>query len=57
MAWRSLEKDAVEAEHKVAALGQCAADPHARDLLFKAKRLRDQADREFAAICRAIRTE
>ena len=56
-AWRQTERAASEAEHAAAALGQGAADPRARDLYLQAKRLRDHADREFAAICRAIRTE
>lgn len=56
-AWRELDRQATELEHAVKSMGQAAADPNARDLLFKAKRLREKADREFAAILRAIKLD
>lgn len=55
--WRKLEQAASDAEHAVKALGQAAADPRVHELFSRAKFLRDKADREFAAILRAIRLD
>lgn len=55
--WRKLEQAASEAEHAVKALGQAAADPRVPELLSNAKFLRQKADREFAAIVRAIKLD
>lgn len=57
IAWRDLDRHATEAEHALKRMGQAAADPNARDLLFNAKYLREKADREFAAIVRAIKLD
>ena len=56
VAWRAAEQAAAQAEHAVAELGQGAADPRVGELLFKAKRLREEADRQFAMIMRAVKT-
>lgn len=55
--WRELDRAALAAEADVQELGQSAADPRARDLYLNAKTLREQADREFAAILRGVTLE
>ena len=57
VAWRELDRAAAKAERDAAGLGQATSDPRVRDLLVKAKALRQQADREFSAILRAIRMQ
>ncbi|GAC1540982.1 MAG: hypothetical protein NVS2B4_20320 [Ramlibacter sp.] len=54
--WRQAEKAALDAEHEVARLGQGAASLEAAALFLNAKTLRRQADREFGAILRAIKS-
>ena len=53
--WRELDRQACAAERALAAIGQTEAPTGVRDLIANAKALRDKADREFDAICRAIR--
>lgn len=53
--WRELDQQACAAESALDAIGQAAAPAGVRDLIANAKSLREQADREFDAICRAIR--
>ena len=43
--WAAAERAAVEAEMKVAAIGQAAADPRVASLLKEAANLRAEADR------------
>ena len=57
IAWRQLDSAATAAEAKVRQLGQGASDPATRDLLAKAREMRACADREFAAILRAVRLD
>lgn len=54
-AWRELDQQACSAERVLAAIGAAAAPSGVRDLILNAKSLRERADREFDAICRAIR--
>ncbi len=56
-AWRQAESAAREAESALARAGQAAADPAWRTLALEAARLRETADRLFAAACRAVPTE
>lgn len=53
--WREAERAACDAEAEVANLGQAASDPRTRDLFIKAGKLRNSADRQYAAILRAVR--
>lgn len=53
--WREAENAAIEAEQAVRKLGQAGASPEVRELLHAAKHLREQADRQFAAILRAAK--
>ena len=52
-AWLEAEREAVEAELRIAQLGQAAADPAAAALCQRAKELRDKADLMFKEIYRA----
>lgn len=56
-AWRESEKAACEAESAIARLGQAAADPRTRDLFIQAGKLRVQANRQFAALLRAVKMD
>lgn len=53
--WRELDQQACTAERALAAIGQAEAPTGVRDLIANAKSFRERADREFDAICRAIR--
>lgn len=57
VAWRTAEQAAADAEHAVARLGQAAADPRVTELLGKAEQLREEADRQFSAIVRAVKMD
>ena len=57
LAWREAEQAAQNAEYAAKAVGQAAADPTMRQLLMEAKRLREEADRQFAYIVRAVRMD
>jgi adenylosuccinate lyase len=52
--WREIEKAANEAESRLKVVGQAGASPELRKLVLTAKELREKADREFAAIVRAV---
>lgn len=54
-AWRELEQQACAAERALSAIGTAEAPAGVRDLIANAKSLREKSDREFDAICRAIR--
>lgn len=57
-AWRQTEETACEAERAVGRLCQAAADPRTRDLfLRRAGKLRVKADRQFAAVLRAVQMD
>ena len=43
--WEAAERAAVQAETKVAALGQAASDPRVGELMRQATELRQEADR------------
>lgn len=55
VAWRELDRKAAEAERAVKVVGQAAADPGMLELISTARHLREKADREFAAILRAVK--
>jgi len=55
--WRAAEQAAAKAEADAASLAPGALDARASELRLTARRLRDEADREFAAITRAIRMD
>jgi len=55
--WRDIERAANAAESELEKVGQGANDPRLKELAFRAKQLRDEADRKFAAILRAIRMD
>jgi len=55
--WRDIERAANAAESELDRIGQGANDPRLRDLAFRAKQLRDEADRKFAAILRSVRMD
>jgi hypothetical protein len=50
--WREAEQAAAAAEHYAASIGQAAESPEVRDIFLKAKDLRDEAERQFAALPR-----
>lgn len=55
--WRRKEKAATEAESELRQGGQAASDPRVRDLAVKARQLREEANREFGVILRAVKTD
>ena len=55
--WRETEKAAIDAEAALVPVGQAGSDPGFRDQALRAKQLREDADRQFAAICRAVRLD
>ena len=55
--WRDAEQAANDAENELHNLGQAAADPRVAELARKAQELRQEADRQFAAIVRAVRMD
>jgi hypothetical protein len=57
VAWREAEQAAAAAEQLAAAPGQGSADPRAGDLFIRASELRQQADRQFAAVLRAVKLD
>jgi hypothetical protein len=53
VAWRELDKAAIQAEQEADRIGQGTTDEHVRFLVLKAaKQLRVESDREFGAILR-----
>lgn len=52
--WREAEDAAIEAERAVDALGNGAQDPHTADLCRRAHALRQEANRQFSDLLRAI---
>jgi hypothetical protein len=48
--WREAEQAAATAEHYAASIGQAAESPEVRDIFLKASNLRDEAERQFAAL-------
>jgi adenylosuccinate lyase len=57
-AWRDVEKAAQEAETELKGIGKKAADTNRLyELAFRAKSLRQEADRLFAAILRSVARE
>jgi hypothetical protein len=52
--WHAAETSAREAEGAIAKCGQGAADPQFKELLLRAQELRLVADRQLAAILRAV---
>ncbi len=55
--WRAAEQAAQQAEQAVANIGQAASDPRIGQMLSDAKRLREEADRQFAAILRSVKMD
>jgi hypothetical protein len=55
IAWRELDRAATAVEAEIKDLRQGAASPPPRDLLLRAKQLREDADREFGAILRSVK--
>lgn len=54
VAWREAEQAAAAAEKDVALFGALSASPHALDLLLERNVRRREADRQFAALLRAL---
>lgn len=55
--WKEMKAAAEEAYAQLQAIGHAAATPEYRELALRAKMLRERADREFAAITRAVRMD
>lgn len=55
--WRDLEQAAIAAESELAQAGQGLDTPEFRDLVLRAKHLREEADRKLSVILRSIRGE
>jgi hypothetical protein len=48
--WREAEQAAAMAERYAASIGQAAESPEVRDIFLEATNLRDEAERQFAAL-------